>query len=155
VFRRMLVIALAVRLASPLSPAEAEGLSLSAQTTWQAARTYAAATANRYGAGRGNDMLKRFINMASGKRPAKIFSAASQAEQVTELQVCPGRLIMFVGERYTLTPIALGASQQVVHGVGMHWSSINVAVASVSSFGEVDAAAVGDTAVEVQCGNVT
>ena len=59
---------------------------------------------------------------------------------------------MFVGERYTLTPVALNGSQQVVHGVGMSWSSPNAAVASVSSFGQVEAVAVGTTAVEVQCG---
>ena len=81
--------------------------------------------------------------MASGGRPGKVVSAAAQAEQVTDLQVCPRQLIMFVGERYTLTPVALNGNQQVVHGVGMSWSSPRRRRRQVSSFGEVEAMAVG------------
>jgi RHS repeat-associated protein len=156
VLRRALVIALVVRLATPLSPAEAEGLRRAAQATWLEARAYTSAAANRYGMGGDSDLLSRLIKMASsGKRPGKVVSAASQTQQVADLQICPRQLVMFVGERYTLTPVALDSSQKVVHGVGMSWSSLNSAVAKVSSFGQVEAVAVGNTAMEVQCGNVS
>ena len=146
VLRHALVIALVVRLAAPLTPAEAEGLVRAAQTTWREARAYAAYV---------GATVKRSIKMPSGRRLAKVVSAASQAEQVTDLQVCPRQLIMFVGERYTLTPVALNSNQKVVHGVGMRWSSLAAAIANVSSFGQVEAVAVGNTVVEVQCGNAT
>ena len=98
--------------------------------------------------------------MALGRPAGKVVSAAAQAEQVDELQVCPRQLVMFVGERYTLTPIALDVnpgdgSKKVVHGVGMSWSSPVVSVARVSSFGQVEAMGVGSTAVEVQCGGAS
>jgi RHS repeat-associated protein len=156
VLRRALVIALVVRLAAPLSPAEAEGLRRAARAGWREARAYASAAANRYGAGSGSELLSRLIKMASsGKRPGKVVSVASQAEQVADLQVCPRQLVMFVGERYTLTPVALDSSQKVVHGVGMSWKSLNSAVAKVSSFGQAEAMAVGTATLEVQCGNVS
>ena len=89
-----------------------------------------------------------------------VVSAVAQAEQVDELQVCPRQLVMFVGERYTLTPVALDVnpldgSKKVVHGVGMGWSSPNISVARVSSFGQVEAMGVGNTTVVVQCGGVS
>jgi RHS repeat-associated protein len=146
VLRRALVIALVVRLAAPLTPAEAEGLVRAAQTTWREARAYAAYV---------GATVKRSIKMPSGRRLAKVVSAASQAEQVTDLQVCPRQLVMFVGERYTLTPVALNSNQKVVHGVGMRWTSFGANIADVSSFGQVEAMAVGNTAVEVQCGNAS
>jgi RHS repeat-associated protein len=139
---RALIIALIVRLAAPLTPAEAEGLALAAQTAWQKVNAYTSAA------------VERPVKIVSGARPVKAISMASQAEHVAELQVCPRQLVMFVGERYTLTPVALDGSQQVVHGVGMSWSSLNSAVAAVSSFGQVEAVAEGTTSVEVQSGGV-
>ena len=143
VLRRALIIALIVRLAAPLSPAEAAGLVRAAQTAWREARAYIGAVANRP------------VGMTAVRRSGMVASAAAQAQQVAELQVCPRQLVMFVGERYTLTPIALNGSQQVVHGVGMSWSSHNSSVAGVSSFGQVEAVAVGTTDVEVQCGGAS
>jgi RHS repeat-associated protein len=141
--RRALVIALIVRLAAPGAPAEADGLVRAAQTAWREARAYIGAVANRS------------ASMTTVRRSGMVASAAAQAQQVEELQVCPRQLVMFVGERYTLTPIALDGSQQVVHGAGMSWSSLNTGVAGVSSFGQVEALAVGNTSVEVQSGAVT
>jgi RHS repeat-associated protein len=140
---RALVIVLIVRLAAPLTPAEAEGLALAAQTAWREVSAYTSAA------------MERPVKMVSGARPVKVLSMAAQSEQVVELQVCPRQLVMFVGEHYTLTPVALDGSQQVVHGVGMSWSSLNSDVAAVSSFGQVEALAVGTTSVEVQSGNAT
>jgi RHS repeat-associated protein len=153
--RRALVIAIIVRLAAPLTPAQADGLVRAAQMTWREARAYTSATVNRYATGSGSDLLDRLISMASGRRPGKVISMASQAEQVAELQVCPTHHVMFVGERYTFTPVALDSANKVVHGAGMGWSSLNPAVATVSSFGEVKAVAVGTTTVTVQSGSAS
>jgi RHS repeat-associated protein len=155
ILRRALAITLVAILAAPLRPAEADGLVRAARATWREARVYTSAAANWYGMGGSSDLLNRLINMASGKRPDKVVSAASQAEQVVDLQVCPRQLVMFVGERYILTPVALDSGQKVVHGVGMSWSSSNTEVAGVSSFGQVEAMAVGNATVEVQCGSVS
>jgi RHS repeat-associated protein len=145
ILRRALTIALIVRLAAPLTTAETAGLVRAAQTAWREARAYVGAIANRP------------FNMAPVRRSGMVASAAAQAEQVDELQVCPKRLVMFVGERYTLTPVALAVnpldgSKKVVHGAGMSWSSLSNDVAEVSSFGQVEAMAVGTTDVVVQCG---
>ena len=148
VLRSALIIALIVRLAAPGAQAEAAGLIRAAQTAWREARAYTSAIVNRP------------ISMATVRRSGMVASAAAQAEQVDELQVCPRQLVMFVGERYTLTPVALDVnpvdgSKKVVHGVGMSWSSPGASVAKVSSFGQVEAMGVGNTAVEVECGSVS
>ena len=148
VLRSALIIALIVRLAAPGAPAEAAGLIRAAQTALREARAYVGAIANRP------------VSMATVRRSGMVASAAAQAEQVDELQVCPRQLVMFVGERYTLTPVALDVnpvdgSKKVVHGVGMSWSSPGASVAKVSSFGQVEAMGVGNTAVEVQCGSLS
>jgi RHS repeat-associated protein len=150
ILRRALAIALIVRLATPLTPAEADGLIRAAQATW---RTMSAA-ANRYGASSNGDTFDRIIK-ALGTWPGNAVSAAAQSEQVAELQVCPIQHVMFVDECYTFTPVALDSNQKVVHGAAMSWSSQDPSVASVSSFGEVEAVGVGTTTVTVQSGNVT
>jgi RHS repeat-associated protein len=143
ILRRALIIALIVRLAAPVTPAEAAGIVRAAQAAWREARAYVGAVANSP------------ANMAPVGRSGMAASAATQTQQVADLQVCPRQLVMFAGERYTLTPIALDGSQQVVHGVGMSWSSRNSSVAGVSSFGQVEAVAVGITTVDVQCGGAS
>src|SRR6266498_1645948 len=150
ILRRALSIAMIVILATPLSPTQADGLARAARATW---RTMSAA-ANRYVAGSNGDTFDRLIKFL-GKRPGKAVSAAAQAEEVTVLQVCPTQHVMFVGECYTFTPVALDSSNKLVHGAAMSWSSLTPAVATVSSFGEVEAVAVGNTTVTVQSGSVS
>ena len=150
ILRRALSIAMIVILATPLSPTQADGLARAARATW---RTMSAA-ANRYVAGSNGDTFDRLIKFL-GKRPGKAVSAAAQAEEVTVLQVCPTQHVMFVGECYTFTPVALDSSNKLVHGAAMSWSSLTPAVATVSSFGEVEAVAAGTTTVTVQSGSVT
>jgi RHS repeat-associated protein len=153
--RRAMAIALVVRLAAPLTPVEADGLIRAAQTTWRAMSAYTNAAANLYSAGSGSGLLNHAIEMALGRPAGKVVSAAPQAEEVTHLQVCPSQHVMFVGERYTFTPVALDSSNKVVHGASMSWSSLTLAVATVSSFGQVEAVAVGNTTVTVQSGSVS
>src|SRR6266540_3235536 len=150
ILRRALAIAMFVILATPLSPTQADGLARAARATW---RTMSAA-ANRYGASSDGGTFDRLIK-ALGKRPGKAVSAAAQAQQVTNLQVCPTQHVMFVGECYTFTPVALDSSNKVVHGAAMSWSSPNTSVAEVSSFGEVEAVGVGTTTVTVRSGSVS
>jgi RHS repeat-associated protein len=143
ILHRALIIALILRLAMPLTPTEAESLIRAAHKIWPAAREYAGVPAIRS------------INISPVKPRGNPFSIAAQTNQVTELKVCPRQLIMFVDERYTLTPIALDSSQQVVHGAAMSWSSLATNIADVSSFGEVEAKAVGNTTIVIQSGAAT
>src|SRR6266540_3444959 len=147
-------IAMIVILATPLSPTQADGLIRAAQTTW---RTMSAA-AKRHGASSDSGTFDRLIE-ALGKRPGKVVSAAAQAEQVAQLQICPTQHVMFVGECYTFTPIALAGNDadgwHVVHGAGMSWSKPEDNIAKVSSFGEVEAEGVGTTTVTVQSGSAS
>jgi len=154
VVHRAVAIAMIVILATPLSPTQADGLIRAAQTTW---RTMSAA-AKRHGASSDSGTFDRLIE-ALGKRPGKVVSAAAQAEQVAQLQVCPTQHVMFVGECYTFTPIALAGNDadgwHVVHGAGMSWSKPEDNIAKVSSFGEVEAEGVGTTTVTVQSGSAS
>jgi RHS repeat-associated protein len=158
ILRRALAVALIVRLAAPLTPAEADGLIRAAQATWRAMSAYTSAAANWYGASSDSVTFDRLIK-ALGKRPGKPVSAAAQAEQVARLQVCPTQHVMFVGECYTFTPIALAGNDtdgwHVVHGAGMSWIKPEDNIAKVSSFGEVEAVGVGTTTVTVQSGGVS
>ncbi|MBO0722687.1 MAG: Ig-like domain-containing protein, partial [Blastocatellia bacterium] len=144
ILHRALIIALILRLAIPFTPAQAETLLRATQTIWlAAARAYAGAHANRS------------INISPVKPRGNHFSGAAQTNQVTELNICPRQLIMFVGERYILTPIALDSSKQVVNRAAMSWSSLAPGIAAVSSFGQVEAQAVGNTTIVIQSGSAT
>jgi RHS repeat-associated protein len=74
-----------------------------------------------------------------------------RALQITHFRLCPRRLSLFVGENYTLVPIALDQNREVVHGVAYEWQSSNAGVASVSG-GTVDAVAPGLAVVTVRIG---
>jgi len=75
------------------------------------------------------------------------------ADRVTHFRLCPRHLSLYVGEAYTLVPVPLGTSNEVVHGVATRWSANDPNVATVTSLGEVDAIAPGHTLVTVQAGS--
>jgi RHS repeat-associated protein len=77
---------------------------------------------------------------------------ADRAAQVKLLVLCPRRLVLYVGEAFTLVPLPLDATGQAVQGVALSWQTADTGVATVSSWGEVSAVAPGLTVVTAQAG---
>ena len=75
-----------------------------------------------------------------------------RASQVQHIQLCPRNLLLYPEETFTLVPLPLDRSRQTVHGSAMTWGSSNPAIASVTSWGEVDAVAQGHATVTLQIG---
>jgi len=150
--RRALVVALIVRLAAPLTPAEAEVLGGAVKETWREMSAYAKAMVSRSTTG---GTSHHHARGEAGKPPTRVAFASMQSQNVASLQVSPTQLNMYVGENYTLSPVPLDSGGNVVQGTGMQWSSANTAIATVNSFGQVRAVAAGNTSVQAQSGNAT
>jgi RHS repeat-associated protein len=73
--------------------------------------------------------------------------------RVTHLELCPKRLLLYVGETYTLVPVAYGQSNEPVSGANFVWTADDATVADVTSWGEVNAIAPGKAHVWVQVGH--
>lgn len=81
--------------------------------------------------------MGRFVSPQVNENPAQ------RAAAVATLQTCPQRLLLYVGEEYTLAPLPLSAQGLVVQGVACAWESGNKAIASVVADGRVTAVANG------------
>jgi len=82
----------------------------------------------------------------------KVDDPSRNADRVTRFRLCPRRLVLYVGEGYTLVPLPLDGNKEVVNGAALQWSTNEPSVATVSSWGEVEAIAPGHTVATVQAG---
>ncbi|MGH9916620.1 MAG: Ig-like domain-containing protein, partial [Pyrinomonadaceae bacterium] len=141
--RQALAIEIMLVLAFPMAPAQAVVLSNRASAAWKNAVSY---------------LGEVFSPISKGSVKSKArqpFSAVTQAQQVAYIQFCPRKLILFVGESQAVTPLAMSSTQQVVHGASINYNSLNASIATVTSYGEVQARSVGTTSVEVGCETAT
>ncbi|HEY3138935.1 MAG TPA: RHS repeat-associated core domain-containing protein, partial [Blastocatellia bacterium] len=86
-----------------------------------------------------------------GSRQQIDSTPVERATQITHFRLCPRHLSLYVGEDYTLVPVALDQAEQTVHGVAYGWQTSNAAVAKVSG-GTVDALTPGTAVVTVSIG---
>lgn len=97
-------------------------------------------------------------SVVSSKNRGQDFSAervedpSDRAARVAHIRLCPRRVLLYVGEEFTLAPLALDQDRQPVHGVAMSWDSSDRAVATVTSAGEVTAVAAGRAMLTVHTG---
>ncbi|MEK6408491.1 MAG: hypothetical protein AABN34_16305 [Acidobacteriota bacterium] len=77
---------------------------------------------------------------------------SDRATEVKHLRLCPRKLLLYVGEAFTLVPLPLDRNKEVVHGAALTWETKDPNLASVSSWGEVSASAPGHTQVAVNAG---
>ncbi|MEK6289714.1 MAG: hypothetical protein AABO57_28695, partial [Acidobacteriota bacterium] len=77
---------------------------------------------------------------------------SDRATEVKHLRLCPRKLLLYVGEAFTLVPLPLDRNKEVVHGAALIWETKDPNLASVSSWGEVSASAPGHTQVAVNAG---
>lgn len=69
------------------------------------------------------------------------------AALVSSVRLCPRKLLMYVGEDYTLVPLPLDRFGNPVHGLVFSWSSSETRIATIKSNGSVVAAAAGKCVV--------
>lgn len=93
----------------------------------------------------------------SKKKPQTVISQdfkgpADRAFEVKHLKLCPRKLLLYVGEAFTLVPLPLNRNKEIVHGATLTWDAKEPKFATVSSWGEVSAIAPGHTQVTVDAG---
>ncbi len=79
-------------------------------------------------------------------------SPTQRAARTVHIRLCPKKLALHVAESYTLVPVPLDADRKTIHSAELTWSSSNTAVASVASYGEVEAKSPGSAVITVQIG---
>jgi hypothetical protein len=85
-------------------------------------------------------------------RPKQIETTSQREERVTQINLCPRQLLMYVGEEYTLSPLPLDSSRNPVHGVVFSWESNNPKIAEVASNGSLTANSRGECVVTAMVG---
>ena len=135
---RTLVTILIATLAFPLTPAQANTIAVEAKHALDSTVEFARAMAGR---------------SLQIERSQDSMTAAQRAAEVQHLRLCPRKLQLYREETYTLVPTPLDRDKQVLHGVQMWWSSSNDAIASVTSYGEVQARGPGRAIVSLQVGS--
>jgi Big-like domain-containing protein len=83
----------------------------------------------------------------------QIEGPSQRAARTQHIKLCPRKISMHVEEGYALVPVPLDQNRQTVHGAQMTWSSNNPSVASVASYGEVEAKSPGHAVITVRIGN--
>jgi len=79
-------------------------------------------------------------------------SPSERAARTQHIRLCPRKISLHVEEGYTLVPVPLDQERQTIHGAEMSWSSSNPSVASVASYGSVEAKSPGIAVISVQIG---
>jgi RHS repeat-associated protein len=92
-------------------------------------------------------------NNSAYKRSQSSDQTSERAERVVYVSLCPRRLLLYVGEQYTLSPLPLDTEREPVHGVSFSWESSNKSVAEVASNGTVTALASGHCLVTARVAN--
>lgn len=80
-------------------------------------------------------------------------SPSERAARTQHIRLCPRKISLHVEEGYTLVPVPLDIDRKTIHGAEMTWSSSNPSVASVASYGGVEARSPGSAVISVQIGN--
>src|SRR5713226_4498627 len=86
-------------------------------------------------------------------KPRQVDSAAQREDRVTLVRLCPRRLLLYVGEQFTLAPLPLDRNKDVVHGIAFAWETSDSTVADVASDGSVTALKSGLCSVTASVGN--
>jgi Bacterial Ig-like domain (group 2) len=129
---------IAVLLAGPLTPVEAEAAAEQAR--------------------RAIDSVVKLLSARPSKQSTQTLSSQSfespsqRADRVKHLRLCPRELLLYVDESFTLVPLPLDQNNNAVHGADLTFETKDPDLATVSSWGEVSAIAPGHTQVTVQAG---
>jgi hypothetical protein len=92
------------------------------------------------------------VNRRQDFSAQQVEDPSERAGRIMHIRLCPKRLLLYVGEEFTLSPLALDHDKQPVHGARMSWESSEPAFATVTSAGEVTALAAGRAMLTVHAG---
>ncbi len=138
---RFLATILIVSLAGSLSPVLADAAAEQARTAIEAGI--------RFLTKRIDSSEKKLQDLSP--QPSK--TGAERALEVKDVRLCPRRLLLYVGEQFTLVPLPLDRNNEVVHGVAFAWESSDSTVADVASDGSVTGLKTGHCSVTASAGN--
>src|SRR5215471_11161183 len=110
VLMRFFVVIVACSVLVPLSPAQAEAIG-------ERTRSYI-------------NSVREALHAKGESRRQQDFATTQQvqdpsqaARQVSHFHLCPRRVLLYVGEDFTLSPVPIGQGGEVVQGVSLQWSS--------------------------------
>lgn len=86
-------------------------------------------------------------------RVQHVMEASDRATAVTRVSLCPRRLLLYVGEEYTLSPLPFDSQGEPVQGVVFTWESSDISVAEVVSDGTIIALETGKCFVTASVGH--
>jgi RHS repeat-associated protein len=100
-----------------------------------------------------NSPVKHYpLSAQEGNFSGRIEDTSEREASVAHINLCPRRLTLYVGEAFTLVPMAVDHKKEAVHGVAMTWESNEATLAPVSSYGRVSALAAGRATITVRAG---
>lgn len=85
-------------------------------------------------------------------RPQLAESAGRREARVARISLCPRRVLMYVGEQHSLSPLPLDTTGAAVHGVVFSFESSAAQIADVATDGSVTALKPGDCFVAALVG---
>lgn len=88
----------------------------------------------------------------SAAQPQTFEGPEQRALRVRRLRLCPRRLLLYVGETFTLVPQPLDHRNEIVQGASFIFQAMDPRLATVSSWGEASAVGPGHTLVVVTAG---
>jgi YD repeat-containing protein len=86
-------------------------------------------------------------------KPRQADTAAQREARVSHVRLCPRRLLLYIGEQFTLVPLPLDQNKEVVQGIAFEWESSDSTTADVASDGSVTALKSGRCSVTASVGN--
>jgi len=139
--RSILAIFIIGTLAFPLSPTQTVALANEARRVIDFAVSKLSAS------------TKPYIHPKQSWSAQQADNPSLRAASITHFRLCPRHLTLYMGESFTLVPLALDRNEETVHGVAFSWQTVNPNIATVSSSGEVSGVAPGHVVVRVQAPN--
>jgi RHS repeat-associated protein len=141
-----LAVVIIITITCPISPSQANAVSDAAQNISRQAFVTLMHTIY--------SLLNPWFNPRQSPPTPENEDPTQRAAQVVSLQMCPQRLLLYIGEEYKLVPLPFDNKGYVVHGAACRWTTSNKAIADVASDGTVVANQSGQCSVTVTVGAV-
>ncbi|HLG15431.1 MAG TPA: RHS repeat-associated core domain-containing protein [Blastocatellia bacterium] len=90
-----------------------------------------------------HDVANPFARKSQTVQPQQTEDPRERGIKVTNISLCPRRLLMYVGEEHMLSPLPLDRDREPLHGVTFAWESSDPSIAEVASDGSVTALKAG------------
>ena len=120
---RLLIVFMIGLIVAPMSPVEAEAAG-------EHARRIVDSASGLLSESTGPSVMPS-VKHAQDFSAQQVEDPSERAGRIMHIRLCPKRLLLYVGEEFTLSPLALDHDKQPVHGARMSWESSEPGFATV------------------------